>query len=309
MVTFAKRRLRLSELQEAVGMISSQDRKSLGSRSIPWRQAVEKLCAPLIELQQDPEDPQDRFCSLFHGTVKDFLINNPQIFQQERYNSAVHLISETTIANACLAYLRQERYTEILIKRGGQWVTSLGEDIVNHHLLAYSAKYWDKHLDEIEESPELHRKVEDFLNSRNFPTTLQVQSLLVESHFSLYTMVGCSEHHKYTKRVFPKWLSSRSSAAKYAKQYRTFVSEWSKFLHCATCDTKICNSAHYQGEIDRCLWRALGPDSFLSHNHERYASFMLVKNTDLRNNESALYYDGIAADGSEATVLRLSSAG
>ena len=289
-------------------MISSQDTKSLKARSIPWRQPVEKLCAPLIELHQDPEDSEDRFCYLFHSTVKDFLISNPQTFQQERPNCDIHLISEATIANACLSYLRQEKYAKILIKPGQRWITSSGEDIMNHRLLTYSAKYWDKHLDEVEDHPEHRHEVEDFLKSTNFQTTLQVQSLVVESQFSLYTLVGCSENHKYLKRVFPRWLSSHNPAANFPKHYRAFISEWSKFLHCATCDNKSCNSAHYQGEIDRCLWSALGPDNFLSRNQERYASFMLVESPGTRYNGETPYYDAVAADGSEAIVLQFSNA-
>ena len=310
-MTFAKRRFRLTELQEAIGMLSSLDMTSLKARSIPWRKAVEKLCAPLIEMQQDPENPLDCFCYLFHGTVKDFLVSNPDVFQHEhrQANIAVHLISEATIANACLAYLSQKKYAEILRKNQGQWTTSSGEDIINHHLLGYSAKYWDKHLDEVEESPELRCKVEEFLNSGNFQTTVQVQSLVVQSHFDLYTLHGCSDHHKYTKRVFPKWLSSQNSAIKFSEHYRAFVSEWRTFLHCATCHSKSCNSVHYQGEIDRCLWRALGPDSFLSHNHGRYASFMLVEDAGIGYSEKIPYQDAIAADGTQAITIRLSNAG
>ena len=44
-ITFARRRLRLTELREAIGIVSSEYPRSLQNRNIPWRQAVEKVFA------------------------------------------------------------------------------------------------------------------------------------------------------------------------------------------------------------------------------------------------------------------------
>jgi hypothetical protein len=73
------------------------------------------------------------------------------------------LISEEIIAHACLEYLRQPKYAALLENTSTgseQWKTKGGEDILNHHLLRYSAKYWDKHLDNAEETPVLRTYVE-----------------------------------------------------------------------------------------------------------------------------------------------------
>lgn len=119
-----------------------------------------------------------------------------------------------------------------------------------------------------------------FLHSSNFVTTIQLQSLFVEYHFGVYTLLGVSKRFKWLKRVFPRWFSGREASnscktgVQYAKTYRTFVSEWRYFLHRPTC-SGYCKTFPYIGEVDRCLLGALGPQSFLAKNNSRYESFMV----------------------------------
>lgn len=290
-------------------MISSSDNKSLNPRTMPWRRAVEKLLGPLIETQQDPDDPEECFCHLFHSTVKAFLQKNANVLNHSQPGVTAHVISEATIGNACLQYLSQEKYAQILVRDADHWVTASGKNVHDHHFLSYSAKYWDKHLDEVQSSPALRQRTEDFLNSSNFVTTLQIQSLFVEGHFSLYILDGCSSSHKYTKRVFPKWFAGHSpeGCATFSKNYRSFLSEWYSFLHSATCVAGGCHGASYQGEIDRCLWKALGPQNFLSRTKGRYPNFMLASEDQYRAEEKNPYSEGITVDGSEVVVLQMST--
>lgn len=281
----------------------------LKSNSIPWQQAVKKLFAPLIETQPDPKNADDCFCHLFHGTVRDFLLKNQDIFRLGQTVVTNRLVSEMAIAEACLLYLSQEKYSQLLTKRPGQWVTTSGEDLSDHHLLTYSAKYWDKHLDDVQETPQLLCRVEKFLNSSNFQTTLQIQSLCIEGHFGLYTVQGHVRSHKYTKRVFPRWFSENKSGGitNFLGNYRSFISEWQSFLDCATCSDDCCDYAHYAryvGELDRCLWKALGPSNFLSSNHGRYCSFMLTSEQNPLEKQMKLYQDYVTEDGSLVVVLQ-----
>ncbi|KAF6217408.1 hypothetical protein HO133_006924 [Letharia lupina] len=309
LITFARRRLRLTELREAIGIISSENPRSLQNRNIPWRQAVEKIFAPLIETQSDPENQGERFCFLFHSTVRDFLIRNQSIFQQESPSPTIHSISELTIANACLLYLSQNKYAQLLTRDAGQWLTTFKENIKDHHLVTYSAKYWDKHFDHVEETPELRQKIEDFLTSSNFQSTIQLQSLFVQGHFDLYTTSCCSPNHKFTKRVFPKWFASHDSDgySQFAKNYRSYISEWHNLLDCANCEEPRCytHSAVKQlaGELDRCLWGALGPRNFLSRNSGRYTSFMLCDEGDGGSGKMP-YHEAISQDGSKLVVFQ-----
>ena len=299
----------MTELREAIGIISSENPRSLQNRNIPWRQAVEKIFAPLIETVEDPENKGERFCYLFHNTVREFLVTNQSVFQQESPSPATHSISELTIANACLLYLSQDRYSQLLTKEAEQWFTTSKDNIKDHHLLTYSAKYWDKHFDRVEETPELRQRIEDFLTSSNFQSTIQLQSLFVQGHFQVYTLDRCSPDHKYTKRVFPKWFASHDtdSCSQFSKAYRSYISEWHNLLDCATCDEPRCypHSAVKQlrGELDRCLWGALGPRNFLSSNLGRYTSFMLSDREGFGSGTMP-YHEGISQSGTKVVVLQ-----
>lgn len=125
------------ELREAIGSVSSTGSASLRACSVPRRQAVEKLVSPLIEMQEDPEDPADCFCHLSHLTVKEFLHGTLDSLCSDRSIESVYLISEATIGNACLRYLGQQKYAQILVKSNGDWVTDSGEKAKDHHFLTY----------------------------------------------------------------------------------------------------------------------------------------------------------------------------
>lgn len=124
----------------------------------------------------------------------------------------------------------------------------------------------------------------------------------------MYAIRGCLLLHKYTKIVFPEWFTSptSSSGSKFLKDYRSFISEWNDFLHCATCGSTSCHAESYRGELDRCLWNALGPQNFLSSNCGRYTSFSLTSEDGSRHEET-VYHEGIAMDAGEVLLLQLSN--
>ena len=299
----------MTELREAIGIVSSENPRSLQNRNIPWRQAVEKAFAPLIETQEDPENQGESFCYLFHSTVRDFLIRNQDIFRQESPVPAIHAISELTIANACLLYLSQDRYSRLLTNEAEQWITTTKDNIKDHHLLTYSAKYWDKHFDQVEETPELRRRIKGFLTSPNFQSTIQLQSLFVQGHFDVYTSGRCSPEHKFTKRVFPQWFSSHSidNCSPFSVDYRTYISEWQSLLDCANSRCYPHSTIkRFRGELDRCLWGALGPQNFLSSNIGLYPSFMLCKQ-DISGPNKLPYQEAISQDGKQVVILQLAA--
>ena len=293
-------------------MISSDSPRSLQNRNIPWRQAIEKVFAPLIETQEDPENQGECFCYLFHSTVRDFLISNQSVFQQELSSPAICAISELTIAKACLLYLSQDRYSQLLTSDAGHWITASKDKIKDHHLLTYSAKYWDKHFDDIGETPELRREIEGFLTSPNFMSTMQLQSLFVQGHFQVYSIINGNPNHKFTKRVFPEWFASHTitECAKFSRNYRSYISEWHTLLDYRNCEDPRCyrhwTSKQFRGEVDRCLWGALGPGNFLSSNCGRYTSFMLCQEDDLGPGRLP-YHEAISHDGNRVLVLQQSN--
>ena len=237
------------------------------------------------------------------------MIRNPSIFQHESLSPAVHSISELTIANACLLYLSQDRYSQLLKNQGDSWTTASNDEIRDHHLLTYSAKYWDKHFDSIEETPERRLEIEGFLTSSNFITTMQLQSLFVQGHFINYTLVGASPNQKFTKRVFPKWFASHGLAGRspFSRNYRSYISEWHNLLECKDCEETHCYrhsaSKQFSGQIDRCLWGALGPGNFLSSHQGRYTSFMMC-NGDTLTSETKSFHGAVSHDGNKVVVLQ-----
>ena len=282
------------------------------NRNIPWRQAVEKVFAPLIETQEDPENQGECFCYLFHSTVREFLLKNQSIFQHESSSPAIHAVSELTIANACLLYLSQDRYSHLLTRDAGHWITRSKDNIKDHHLVTYSAKYWDKHFDSVEETPELRREIEGFLTSPNFQTTMQLQSLFVQGHFDVYTACHCSLDEKFTKRVFPRWFASHSTAAysQFSRNYRSYISEWHYLLGCGPCEEPRRYthwlSRQFKGELDRCLWGALGPGNFLSSNQGRYTSFVMCDEHGFEQGKLP-YHEAISYERTKVVVLQPTS--
>lgn len=311
-------------------MVSTTTPQMLKDRNIPWRQSVRKLFAPLIETQQDTEDPEDVVCYLFHSTVKDFILKNDRIFLQDRpemEGGKTLLITEYTIANACLLYLSQDRFSKLLVKTGvpstscsdsapDQWVTTLGDNTEEHRFLRYTAKYWDKHLDSVEGTQAIAQRVKDFLHSTNYQTTIQMQSLWVESHFALHRVLdghGAYLNFRGAKRVFPRWFSTHSSIRcdTYVTDYAHFVNEWRHLLDFRSCDCDECSViAHaaveaYAGEVDRCFWGALGAQNFLSSNRERYHSFGLTPKEGTGIERAGPLYEAVASDGSEIRMIYL----
>lgn len=112
-----------------------------------------------------------KMCTLWHASFRTFLVNKSDVLGGS--------ITCQDLAMGCLNYLRQPKYDGLLSKVGQSFSTISDEDIADHNLLVYSAKYWRSHMDSMSHSLELCQKLEDFVRSTNFITCLQVQSLLV----------------------------------------------------------------------------------------------------------------------------------
>jgi len=140
-----------------------------------------KLCEPLLEIQE-LDDKEGAFCSLTHASVRKFLVKNPDILNTSGSQKG-NLITPDIMGNVCLKYLWQPCYKNLMIQTEFEGDVSFkcgaGNDIMDQHLLAYAAKYWDRHLDDVPYSEELCQRVTKFIESSHFLTCLQVQSLFV----------------------------------------------------------------------------------------------------------------------------------
>lgn len=181
-VVYAKRPLLLEELCEAIGTCRVNYGDDMKQGEALFKSKVLELCSPLVQIQET--GPQS-ICSLIHASVRSFLVTKPRILYDEKQDGCVgdFRITNDELASICFKYLIQPRYKQLLKKQNDTFVTSAGEDINGHHLLSYAAKYWDKHLDDVEFSQEWCQRVERFIRSSQFTSCLQVQSLLVEGRF------------------------------------------------------------------------------------------------------------------------------
>lgn len=286
LIACARRPLRVKELREAVGLLRSKTPLSPKATDMPFLDRLRLLFPPMIEVQQglSEDDIADGTCRLFHSTVREFLVRNPQVLGE-------HLpISESIIADACLGYLSQSRYSQLLTPSDTEWLDNQGQTVEQHYFLRYAAKYWDKHLDHVPETEELHRRVLSFITSSHFQTCIQVQSLWVELKFAVFGITGEEAGHSYLLRVFPKWFTPH--AKQLWKDYRRFMHDW---RHLLTCEN---------GEVDRCWWAALGQRNFLSRSRCRYTSFLFEVDEDAREGKWQIF-DGVSTTGNEFKKLRL----
>ncbi|KAG5814143.1 hypothetical protein H9Q74_007931 [Fusarium xylarioides] len=270
---YAKRRLSFGELCEA-----------LEDDLDPAQ--IQEQCAPFVRIESNTSviTPQS-VCSIYHNSVRRFIEDNPHILRSEacqNYDAVCDIsISREILASATLRYLQQPRYKHLLDVNGTDGLVSLntrdGSNIESHHLLIYSAKYWVRHVDELQRSNqaldnnEIYQQVDDFVRSKNFGTCLQVQSLFVQGRFSqwylddnervyYHTRHDEKTRRKYLTRNLPEFFTRRKGGKFLQDQYQDAIVEWAYLLG-------SISSLHgpFPGQIDKCLWSGLGSGNFM-HN-------------------------------------------
>jgi hypothetical protein len=176
----------VEELCDAMGACDTAQGRNISKKAPLFKSKILELCSPLVEVQEIPETEGGlkAVCSLSHSAVQSFLLKNPRILSRSTSNSQVEddklSIAPQILGNICLTYLSQPCYGQLLERRGEKFVSKDGQDITQHHLLSYGAKYWSVHLDDIPPGDDWCDRVADFVRSRQFLTLLQVQSLMVE---------------------------------------------------------------------------------------------------------------------------------
>lgn len=303
-LTYARRPLRLTELMDAIGTIGKY----------PFKTPLTRLLAPMIDVQQDPQDQNDLICHIFHSTLRTFLLKHPTVFRrnQTMVLSIDMSITSLAIATACVSYLAQEKYSKALTTTGGQWRTSTGENIMDNHFLTYAVKYWDKHMQLGTDFSGMSDLVEKFLRSTNFITTLQVQSLCMYRAFGtlpptirkvLKEMWKIGEERTWGVHSSQGFWTQYGGP--FRDDYNELVFEWKYFLHRPTCYDERCQKSPFQGELDRILWTALGHGNFLKGNVSRYRNFILNAPPEARPESTIRYWEAFSEDGTVAHVLHL----
>ncbi|KAJ4371362.1 hypothetical protein N0V83_004579 [Neocucurbitaria cava] len=298
-IVYAKRPLRLDELCEATAAVEAKSGENIDRSRKLFKRKVTTLCQPLVRVQ-DTETPHGTVttCTLTHSTVRNFLLKRAQDDGAEDDRETLRIVPDT-LADICLKYLMQPCFAALLKREGQIFKDELDEDINNHHLLPYAAKYWDKHLDVASQWKDFCEPVKDFIRSAQFFTCLQVQSLLVGGQFQFWWNAKDIQAGPHIKRVFPAWLGAQCDHT-LENDYRLFVSDWGYLLN----EMINLNAAH-AGELDRCFFGSLGSDNFMHVGPSRYASWQVRDDEAATNSLPARYFDAIDATGCEMVVLSL----
>ncbi|KAK7047185.1 hypothetical protein VNI00_006851 [Paramarasmius palmivorus] len=300
LLAYARRRLTIGEIREAIGLLQSKSPANPAIDDMPFIPRLLKVFAPLIDVDEKTQDPNDRTCHITHSSVLDFLLRRPHVLGPNLR------ISPSAIADACILYLRQARYSQLLTRQGPRWFDAAGQPVDQHQFILYAAKYWDKHMEQVPSTPALAKAVDGFLTSTNFQTCIQVQCLWVEGKFGVFTVRGLPDGYTFLLRVFPRWFVQGSAEArKKWRDYRQFVHQWRSFLNCSSCGVPKCEVLASPGEVDRCWWPILGSDNFLSKMPCRYTTFCFKADSeDTRGGQTS---EGISLDGNKIKILRLKS--
>ena len=303
LVAFARRPLDLDELFEAIGILWSRDAHELDSDEKPDLDSMRmQEFAPLIQVEKSSGNPTRYTCRLLHSTVLDFLQRNPNALCHggKDGTSETPRFTQSTIAQACLLYLSQGRFSDLLCKQDGNWIDASGKPVEDHHFLTYAAKYWYKHLDGIHEPDEQMQwdsRIQQFVSSPNFKTCLQIQSLWVEVQFGNFRD---SQGRSYFRRAFPDWFAKSEAGLQVARDYDHFLYDWQHFLD--ACSGPLVPP--FAGELDRCWWTTLHPRNFLAQATSRYSNLRLQTNADVVLCPRQRF-EGIASTGREVKVLQL----
>ncbi|GLA28115.1 hypothetical protein AnigIFM63326_005683 [Aspergillus niger] len=299
-IVHAKRPLRLDELCECTAMVKGLEGQNIDRSQKIKKSKVLELCQPLVQIHEsDGPAGTISICTLTHGSVKSFLLKNPEILAKNS-NPPAYALTNDVLADICRKYLLQPRYQQLLTRDGETFVDYEGEDIFSHHLLSYAAKYWDKHLDSVDFSLEYCQKTSSLIRSSHFFTLLQVQSLFVDGQFRFWYSTNRPWAGRHIRRVFPHWLDDNCNEP-FAKDYGSFVGEWGPLL-----DRETSVTGAFPGEIDRCFFGALGPNNYLHKGPSRYRSLMFTAEAE-PHKTPIRYFEGVDETGTCLTVLKLES--
>jgi hypothetical protein len=171
-------------------IFSTEPGENLGQskNNKPFPGAILRHCAPIVREQAEThqyggKQVTKRLYTLCHSSVKKVLIQNRNVLEPDgrRVVDASLEISPRVFALSCFKYLLQPRYSELLRmvrkSEGVTFETACGSDIREHHLLTYAARFWSYHMEDLPYDADMGARIEGFLRSSHFFTTVQVQCL------------------------------------------------------------------------------------------------------------------------------------
>lgn len=269
---------------------------------------LQRKCEPFLSYLPSAQGSSVGYLRLSHFSVVEYLHD----LSGSVPAAAKQFLSPNVIAEACLKYLSQERYTIATGNPGGSITTkssppasgSAIEPNIAHHFLGYAAKYWHRHVEETDTLP--REIVRLFLCSPQFITMLGIQSTLLDRQF-LQDPENSNDPLWEPKVNLPQSLASDVGGQVLVDNHRDFLREWARFLRLGVTDSPE------RGRIDQIFWGALGKDNFLQKYGsiiESNRSFVLDTDNGPHENEaktlqSHCFYESFSDDGNELAVWRV----
>lgn len=283
-------------------MLRSGTGEDLNTTKFVTLTAIRKECSRLVRFIQTEGSEEDGTLELNHSAVFAFLRENSDI---NEIASEEQVVLPNLICDLCIEYLSQPRYSKLLTRRTHfEFTAGSGENISIHQLLLYTAKYWYRHCDERATSPDYHERLRQLIFSQNFITLIQVQSLSIIGHF-LLSFDRITGQPTSMKKILPACVKNISDdSAQILPQFNDFLYEWSEFL-------QLGLTSEFNGEIDRCFWKALGPEHFLRLGQERYHSFHFTSSRTTSDASAATksfcFFHSLTPDGHELILCKVQS--
>lgn len=315
LVAFARRQLRLEELQAAAAVLVSHRRNKKTTPDIsnmPLKKFLAKYTT-LIEVDGDTSDPAPTdTCRLVHSSVLEFLDQYPATLDKDSNDYQLHF-SPFALANACLIYLVRPVYSKLLQKQSLSdtaytWVDSTGATVDKQVFSQYAAKYWVRHVGDLNkrDQDQIRARVVDFVSSNNFQTCMQIQSIWVQGRFDEYYVRG----QLSLLRAIPEWLirdrlsgSNRLTITKYWSDYRELMHDWRTLLSCGGCHDRNsdCPYLTFRGESDRIWWTTFGPKHLFCNFQSRFTSFRLAEG----ENTCSECFEALSVSRNQIVMVRL----
>ena len=313
-LTFARRPLSFTELQEAITSFCLQERcapagfADISRASLIGLPHLRNRCVPFVRYYSKGDNDTGGVFRLAHQTVESFLLsvsNHPRVgtYTTTNHSSRLPMVDVTFLAKACLNYLFQDRYNQLLIKKNALEFRCGRDNVHDHKFIQYAAKYWYRHIDDPEPDTQFSALVERFVRSPHFVTTIQVQSLFVPGHF--IQDLDCDDPEKRTiKKNLPDLLESGADR-KLWRDYHEFLAEWGIFLQRGVTE-------NVNGEMSRCLWSTLSTANyFRRHKHLQRFQMALILEDGSGPSETAdrALYDVSFTDELNVTVCGIQESG
>ena len=288
----------MSEIIDAIGIFRSAESSNLDRNKKVSRDTILKSCAYFLQFVYYPSKGDDPVAYLTsYNVMMDYFLQRSNLASEK---PGEEYVSSAIIQNCCIRYLLQPKYSLPLLKLDCQnFQTHEGEDIASCSFLTYAAKYWSRHSDcykkiksvrieekgaVIEPDEKTKKLIRLLLDSPNFMTCIQVQSLFVIGQFA-QNFDTVTDDLDSAIRGLPSWLEGDEICDRYLQ----FISEWGELLQYGP-------STKFNGELDRCFW---GISTGLQGFKSRYTTFIFNVDNEVKKAQNKYWVQRLLPGGDQ----------